>query len=284
VANLYPNPVVLPCDPILVVGSGAGPGRFGAKIGFWNRESVGVLIDRIAIPGGNGYQAQLRYHNEPLTNGFVQIAAMAYNHGAARVASANALTYPVIMLPKPMYLEPGETIDVAIQNAGNYTGSTTIQASAIGRQTMDVPKDRWLPYFTAFQTATYDMGGAATINDVSSPQDLGNPFDTDLVIERMIGTVLTATNAAVGFVDNGPRPAWMAFLARLYDHLDRTWVPTPTPVPSVIDVLTRSWPLNFTLAAKGYAKAEFFGTANTDSAASLYASAVLGLAGARRIS
>lgn len=282
--NLYPGPIVLASGLIPFTAlDAAGRERNGVP-GIRNDGPVGVLIDKIVIRVNNGAVEgaliQLRWRNEVLTNGFAVVGAIA--HPVNRAYEGYGF---VVRLSKPMYLPPGEFIDVSLRNdlavgAGGLADNAIVVA--IGVQAEE-PAEKWLPYLTSFVGAAYTNGSGAAISDQSAAPQLGNPFDVPLYIDRMIGRVLECPNGAgVLWQDFDPSPVWSTFLVRISDHLDRFWVPTPTAMPAVFNAIDRSWMLRHSMEAKGFLTVSVEGTANqTDGTAS--SRAIVGLVGHRRI-
>ena len=275
---LHPMPVVLPANDLLFPNVPLSVRNM--QPGIRNTEPVGVLIDRIvfAINGGNvpatSLITELRWGNEPLTNGFVSVSAVGWPQN--RLYEFNDPSSVVVKLDRPFYLPPGDYIDVAIRNDFfPSNAATSISVMAIGRQAPE-PAERWIPYLTAYRGPLYQAGQA--IADQSNPNDLGNPFNVPLSIERMIGRVLISNGTV--FSDYDPDQQWMSFGVKLSDHRDNFWVAQATPFPLVFNTVDRSWLLNHEMEAKGFLRLEFEALGAITQAAL----AVVGLVGYRRIS
>ena len=270
---LSPQPVVLPAaagGSVSMTSGVGGPAAF--QPGIRNTEAVGVLIDKIVLssrnsagganPEGPGFQlawlVELRWQNELLTNSFVPLPAVCWPMNR----ESEYFSRWAIRLSKPMWLEPNDYISVTVRNdlAVEYSPAAyVITAAAIGRQCATPPADRWLPFLSAYLGPSYGTG--ATISDQSGPADLGNPYDTPLFIERLVGRFFAGDSGGAWW-DDDPEPAWVPYNVRISDHRDNFWVPTPTQFGAVFGPTDRSWIVNHTLEPKGFLRVEFEGTAN----------------------
>jgi hypothetical protein len=257
-----------------------------APIGLKNTDSVGVLIDQlafsVAFTDGTGSAqdigVSLRYRGEPLTNGWVSVSAIC----PVRTEEFDQEGFRVVRLERPLFLAPGEGIDVSGAMLFGHTVPRIFQVVAQGRFA-DPPETRWLPYFSTFAGAVQDRTSGALFSSVSTPQDLGNPFKGPLVLERLVGRVLTSTSATGPFGAGIPTVASSPFNVRLSDDQSRWWIPTPTPIHTVVNVLTRSWRLNYTLPPSGFLRVEIEGTATWPASGVRYAIPIVGMVGYRRI-
>lgn len=288
-------PVVLPASTITfpagVVAN--APVAIAAVQGIRNTESTGVLLDKIVVissgaatlaGGGPVPVIELRWRDNQITGGFVTLPAVAWPQDRGVEGQRNY----AIKLSKPIYLAPGEIIAVSARSDFFPTLGAPVFVSVvgIGRQCDFPPAERWLPYLCDYVGPAYAVGGGAVISDQSVPTDLGNPFGTGLVIERMIGRVLAGLSGAfpLAFRDDEPRAFWNAYQLRISDHRDNFWVANPTALPLVFNTVDRSWMLNHTLESKGFLRVEFEGIANiSDLGIVAFTRAVVGVVGYRRI-
>jgi hypothetical protein len=293
--NLYPQPVYLPADPVPFFSTdGVGVQR-GSQIGIWNREPVGVLLDRIVIsPGENaqsespapGVQIQMRYRSETITNGFVTAGAVGWpvNRAIERGQYVNGFQ---IKLAKPMWLAPGELIEVMLSNA-NFRApfNVTFYVAGVGVQSLTPPKERWLPYLTSFESQVITGGVVTAISEASDPTELGNPFAVPLHIEHLIGRVLTTntTNPAVqNFTDRDLHPSWFSTTVRLTDNQDNAWIAVPTPMAIAFDATFRSWRVRHMMPPRGYLKLELGGFSYSGVPINRNSIAVVGMDSYRRV-
>ncbi len=286
---MAPFPAVLSAAPIAFTAADPGGTRRAPAFGIRNTERVGVLIHKIVFPVsgvvGNAYptslQVDLRHGIEPLTNGLVPLAGISYPPNRA-IEMNYAGT---IALARPIYLAPAEELQIAIGNALFPATAATIIPTAIGVQVAAPPPEMWLPYLTAYLGPSYLINSGAAISDQSNPNDLGNPFDAPIFVERMIGRVLEGLAAAGSFWDDEPDAPWGTFLARISDSAGRDWVSDPTPLPTVCSPIDRSWRLGVEMAPKSFLSVEFEGTSSVAAGGGglTQARAILGLMAYRRI-
>lgn len=296
---LSAHPVVLPASVVeFGILEDAGIIR-GASEGIWNTESVGVLLDKIVfftragVNQGIDFRVQMRYRNEPITNGLVRLGGIAYPQNTLMEVSqiggsleATAGGTAVVKLARPMYLAPGERIEVAIQNAATGEPVASIfQAVGIGRQAAAAPVERWLPYLATYETPDVSQLASDLVSVASTPQDLGNPFATPLEVERIIGRVLGGVLPAQAFKDVSAYPPEDGFQIRISDAQDQFWISAFAPMTAAFNRVDRSWVVGHTLPAHAYLRAEFEITPGWSTAvtSASYARAVLGLVGYRRI-
>lgn len=298
---LTPLPVVLQTDRVLFPTT-TPLGAYGASPAMLrNYDDRGVLIDKILITAreaasgvpnryaSQGVSIRLRWRNEPITNGFVPAVAVSYPRNRYFEHTT------VIHLAKPFYLPPNDFVSVEYRwdltfpgpapVPGGFNAAVYLQTYGIGRQSLP-PAQRFMPYLTAMIGNAVNGEIAATYEQQSETLDLGNPFDRPLHVERLIGRLLACGNVGTDFVnDLGPNPIWSLFRARIWDDRENIWVPTPTPLPSVFDLVDRSWLVGVTLPPKSYLTASIEKDVSTWNPASYarYQRAVIGLVGYRQI-
>lgn len=256
-----------------------------------NTESIGVLLNRLlfniaeSAAQDNLFYVRLSYQGVPITNGW--IPAISFCWPRTEGVEGSAAVGPSLPLALPIYLPPGDWIDVSF-SAGllNTDGAFTVTAAAHGVQSKLPPKEAWLPYFASFMGATRNVDtDGGTFSESSTPQDLGNPFDTDLRVERLIGRVLGTDVDSAYFTQATSVPWANFFLVSLSDSQDNLWIPQPTPIPNAFNVVSRSWKVNSVIPAKGYLRATIEGKKLTAAAlaAYTYMRPLLGMVGYRRI-
>lgn len=277
-----PLPVVLASTAVSYAAADPIGTRYAMPLGIRNVEEVGVLIDKLVMSISGvllpTVSVELRWRNEPLTNGFVPLPAMTWPQNRLAESSPLARVY-TLELARPIYLPPGEYIDAAVRNDLSSGSVSAFVLTGIGRQAIE-PAERWLPYLTSYFGPAYTDNSGNAISDQSSPPDLGNPFGVPLYVDRMIGRVLNGASAAA-LDDLDPTPLWNTFSLRVTDHMGNSWVPMPTPMGIAFNAVDRSWLMHHMMQPKGYLRAEFEGTANV---AGLGVSrSVVGLVGYRRI-
>lgn len=285
-------PVVLASDVITLPAAATPSMAVSAPHGLRNNDDVGVLIDQLnfssGLPGPPAVVGvSLRYKGEPLTNGWVpQVGICPVTNDRFDDYAIGFLT---VRLAKPIYLGPGEWIDVsATLPYKGYGAPFSFQAFAQGRfADAPAPNDRWLPYFATYNGVGQDGSTNAVFSMVSTPQDLGNPFpDRSVIIDRLIGRVVAGATGVLGpFYASTPSVQWPAFKMRISDDQARWWVPTPTPIHAATNVLTRAWRLNYALPPQSFLRVEIEGTATFAVAPNnfTYALPIIGMVGYRRI-
>lgn len=276
-------PVVLPSAPISFLATDAAGTTRSAQPGIRNTDSVGVLIDQISFTAlstvsntpTTSLLVELRYRNQPLTSSYVCLAGISWpqNEGVEDPSHGDVAT---IRFADPMYLAPGEFIDVSIRNDLVPLNVMTVNVVATGRQAPE-PAKRYLPFLCSYLGPAYAPGAA--ISDQSAATDLMNPFPVPLRIERMIGRI--ANNPYTYYSFQPPDAYWLDFSARIYDNHDRYWVSGPVPLPAIFDTNINSWPVNTRLGPRDFLHLEFEGTLSA--AAQFNYLACVGFVGSREI-
>lgn len=283
-AVLHPLPTILTTRVRIPLASA---GAYVAVVpGLRNTDAVGVLIDSIVfgcnmISTAQGVQIDLRWHNEQLTAGLVDLLAVAWPWPYPATGATGTVA---IKLTRPMYLAPGDFISLGAVSTAGGRAVNDLTVAAIGRQVAAAPHEVWLPYLQDYIGPTYAINSGAAIADQSGAADLGNPFDVPLEIERMIGRVMRADPPPPWFIDTLPSPIWSTFTMRVSDHRDNFWVSRFAPLPIVCNGPDRSWILNHQLEPKGFVRVEFEGVANVADPDGFHdCRAEIGLVGYRRI-
>lgn len=238
-----------------------------------NYDGAGMLVDRIVFtPNGAGggqsvqgfarSQVQIRWRNQPITNGFVTIAAITYpvNSRFDATRNANNGDAQVLRFAKPVWLAPNDFFDISFKidpdgaRGPGYSGSAqTYSAVLVGRQAPK-PAQRYLPYLCAYD-APFSLATIA-VSAITDPSVFGNPFDSLMHIDRFIFRA---------FARIGPNPwdplqfAPYGGTALITDHRDNAWTAAPAPLAALCgDDL--SWKVAASLEAKGYVQFAFDGT------------------------
>jgi len=306
---ISPLPVIIQTD-LISFPVATALGAYGASPQMLrNTDSIGILIDKIIISSptiaearGGGLASpeaaaqmisvRLRWRNEPLTNGFVPVSTITFprnRYWEFNNLGAGGNGASVIHLSKPMYLGPGDFIAIDFQwtltSPALIADPVDIRAYAIGKQS-PAPAVRWIPYLTAFVPPPVDGTVAASDEVISTAQDLGNPFDRPLFVERMIGRVLASGDEGNdNALDVGLNPIWALFETVISDDTDNLWIPDPAPFSTVFDPIDRSWVIGTEIPAKGYLKAAISKDASIWNAAvyDTFQRPVIGMIGYRQI-
>jgi len=276
------------CAATLTFATTDAAGRVLApQPGIRNPESGWFGVERLTIEtdtgGVDGILVEIKYRDNPITNGFVPVGAVTRSVNR-RFETGAAKSVASFDFSKPLWLAPSEYLTVNVQNTlvSGASGLTNVNMCAHGKRVFTEPSEVWLPYLSAYLGPVYtDNTGNAISDQSAAGAQLGNPFDVPLLVERIFGRVLTASAAAGPFNDNDPSPIWLTYLLRISDQEDHFWTPFPTPLPLVFKTIDRAWNVNVNLDPKGFLRAEFEGTANVTSLG--FSRAAIGLAGYRRI-
>jgi hypothetical protein len=273
--------VVLAASWVTFPGAVSGP----LAVRLQNEDSIGVLVKSLhfhSLAGAASFNVKLSYNGLPITNGWIPVHSFCW----PRAEFTEAGVGPELYLSQPIYLGPGEWIDVSFSRDPLLVAGITVTASAHAIQA-PTPMEKWLPYLTYFQGAQRNVNtDAGTFSEVSTPQDLGNPFDNDLHIERLVARVLSPLAVLGGALFTAtPTPYGQFFVVTLSDDRDNLWIGDPTPIYTAFNVATRSWKLNAVLPPKGYLRAQIEGVATGYTAPANFDLGVplLGMVGYRRI-
>lgn len=271
-----PQPVIIPASAVTMP---AAVGTIAPGMKLRNESDVGVNVDRISFAGQFSLSSifSLRLRNQPITNGLIPLISVAWAPNPGNESEVVDL-----VLTKPIYLAPGEFLDVTFNNALSVS-ARPVQAIAVGRQCRPEDASRYLPYLAAFSTAVYDGTSNAAIDERSGPDDLGNPFDHEMVVSHFVGRILSGPAATGLAVNTSFTQMWNYFNVRLRDDRDTFLVPRPTPLSLVVDSENYRWQVNAPLAPRSYYRLEVQGNASWGGSGGPYALSMLGMQGYRRI-
>lgn len=232
-----------------------------------NTDSVGVLINKLVFSGTRTpetFGVRLSYQGIPITNGWILVHSFCwpqteFGENRRNFVVSLPIGGPAVRLAKPLYLGPGEWIDVSFQTQ-QLPVAASFSAAAHGYQAASKPTDLWLPYFTEFRgrARNVDTDGG-TFVESSTPQDLGNPFDNDLYIERLIGRAPLGDGVTSAISGNVVGTIGNFFLIGLSDSKDNRWISDRTPLQNAFNPSDRSWRMNTVLAAKQYLRVQVEG-------------------------
>lgn len=215
------SPVILTSGEVTLTAGGTAVPDHGKLQPI---ERTPMLIDEIhfnsraAISGGPGLdepawdtrfmlRAQIRAGRNYLTNGYVPIGALEYEHltnllvGSRVLASTDynpsAITGTRWKLPVPLYVPAGEALStelyMSLASTFSLNRTTTLYAdvSYIGRLLpvdYPIPKTIKIPYVTSIQSPDDVGANGPPYGGFLESKDLqlGNPFDTTLYAQRLI--------------------------------------------------------------------------------------------------
>jgi hypothetical protein len=134
-----------------------------------------------------------------ITNGFVPV----WNFGRVISYDQDLSCQYSWRLAQPIYVPAGGVVEANFQNFGLVSDEITVRISYFCTaipNTQRPPKRIFLPWVSAYIGKVFAYG--AEDADTSKENQLQNPFDTDLVISRLIGrfnffTSSTQTNASL---------------------------------------------------------------------------------------
>lgn len=226
-----------------------------------NKTSKLLRIEEIRFPKADtsdrfSMSAQLRIGNEPVTNGFVPIAAMTW-----QIADIDALTSQNVparhlFFSKPVLLAPGQTLNVQVRHSA---GAQSQEVVAICTP-VDFARPSFMPWITHFQP-TPRVDGGGNFDESSTESDLVNPFDQEMIVERLIGRLFYENGTNPGRpleVDAFTSPAGQLGLAFdgvrviIEDHEASEIVRDATPFGVVFEFSRKTWIVNAKIRPKGF--------------------------------
>lgn len=185
-------------------------------------DSLWVSIYQAGTSLGTGYVAMgsqvalsVRSGRLALTNGFVPVwilgTQLLGQFGEYVTENPGFTNYPFYYeayewrLPRPMWIQPGQGLQIDVLKDALGTGTYNIQVVAKGRIFPDnstpTPQTIHVPYVTAFipgsGTSPFVLGNGALTTSVSNTNDLRNPFDDIFYAQRMIGRVRGNTDGTI---------------------------------------------------------------------------------------
>lgn len=162
-------------------------------------------------------------------------------------------------LPVPLYLEPGQTLLPVFQRgipAGlpddGMTNPFTVQVTYAGRvASPKAPRPRTIhvPFVSPFVT---DL--SATYQETTE-NDLANPFDKPLRVQRLTGRVYNQTAGSVAVEAQALTPPTAGLGSALTVMMEDSWggkmVNNPTGPSDVWDIIRGAWTIDTMLPPKG---------------------------------
>lgn len=258
-------PVILASDVVSFAAADPAGTVRAPTYGLRNVDAVPIVVEQIGftLPWDNGIgllppmlSVSLRYRNQPITNGWIPIVSFCAMRNEIIEGERNN---PVVRLPVPLILYPGEWIDVSFSNPLCGGVQVSAQAFAAGKLG-DAERGTTLPYFAAFVGPVQDGNSNALFSFASTPQDLGAPFDF-FRVRQLVGRLGGGDTAAGYFLSVLPSNAWQVFTARISDERGTYWVPTPTPLSSLVSVALRMWQMDYQMPRNGFLRVDFEGVA-----------------------
>lgn len=148
--------------------------------------------------------ANITYGNSQLTNQSIPLSSFCPTY-----ISGNTQRMLTWHLPKPLYVPPSVPIVVKLSRrnpfplAWSSTPGTQFIVAISGRSLPgDAPRPAMIPVPWACATTCYSSTWDATANQTppftSQPNEIGNPFDTDLYMSYMTGRMTTSSDSNGG--------------------------------------------------------------------------------------
>lgn len=223
-----------------------------------------------ALPSGALVGVRLDLGDFSLTNGFIPVYAFGKAEGLVSEQVGGYAQY-VAKLSRPIYLPSGAAIRPQFQHRAQLSVAVDVQVSMYGRRLSPksaLPRRLMLPYWAAYACKPFTLGTADS--DISTENDLYNPFDVPMEMERFIGRInyysgaafnnantMTEVEQSLNAAPSGGGPAALGdalgqILCQITDSNGFTVVKKPTPFRLVFDAETRAWPVSHDLPPGGY--------------------------------
>jgi hypothetical protein len=241
---------------------------FPDERGLKNRTAKIIRINEIRFwLGGTGaansvvasafstIEVQLRIGNNPVTGDLVRLATMVQpldtSFGLSQAYSLMANGPLAIRFARPVLLAPGESISGQVRNR-NLAFSANVRMTAFGEEA-PAGTVGYMPWFTQYVTPLHTDGGG-NFEDQSTEADLVNPFDTEMIVDRLIGRVIISNTNDDTFQGEGAL-RFDAVRLRIDDHLGTQIVRDRTPLGHICNLTREGWIVNAKLASKGFYRA-----------------------------
>lgn len=173
----------------------------------------GVAVGTVSL-SGIAVEAAIRYGAIPITAAPIPLAALSRqvnsrNENNAFTGASNgtfiadqyATVFGRIKFDEPIYLLPGEQLDVALNHRSLISSPITANISLSGRGVRSIPRHRKLPYWAQFTPQAFAIDQAqanAPLRADSTPDDLVNRSGAELTVRRLIGRVMLSSVGSIG--------------------------------------------------------------------------------------
>ncbi len=276
-------------EPLLLSASGTIAPNTGGTIptlALANPDHKPMLLDELrfqvalgGLPIGGVIGCDLKLGEIPLTGGFIPLWGFgkAENPRQEYFQAAGTLAKGVCeyvwRLSRPLFI-PGNLALVPKFSARSFIGRPVgVKVSFVGRQlpAMTTPRILEIPYIASYESKQFVLDGSVQ-TDESSEDQLLNPFNVPLQIERFTGRYMhfnpsgIGADGSVGLIDEIFDPGVGGTMAglgifdtilgvRMTNSLGEPIVRINTPFRHVFDALTRSWEIPHEMAPLAYYKA-----------------------------
>lgn len=240
---------------------------------------------------GDVVRVSIEYGREPITANFVPLNLLCRAINPEETAPFTVGSAPNFRnsmawkFPQPMYVEAGRKFDIQAQNLNDFAAAAntagvvfdttqqnlTLRAFVVGRyaEPGDEPDTIDIPYASKFLGAVFGSNPGTTsgaeppITTQSGPNDLFNPFNVPLLIERFVYEISTTaadataalipcdgTTIQAGVGSTGLDRRYVQI--RVTSHDNKAIVRDYTPIGAVFSATDRSWQVNTILIPRGY--------------------------------
>lgn len=217
------------------------------------RFTVRDLSDDNVSQAGNAY-AELRMGRIPLTHGFVPIRLLCRAYDMRIEADTGGDVTHIWRFPKPLYVPATEYVDTRIQSQSFASGSMDFHVTYVGTMLGDGharPATIDVPWATAFVGAR--QAGGSDFFEQSGEQDLSNPFETPLYVQRFLGSVpLTHATTAVDITLGEPTVGIRRVFVQVVDHDGQIVCRDRTRFWSLFSPTDRAWNAKCVLPPRGH--------------------------------
>src|SRR6266702_174813 len=184
------------------------------------------------------------------------------------VAVSEGPVFGLWRLDSPLYLAPGQRLDVQLKHRSVVPVAITATVSISGRSVASMPQKRRLPYVASFVAAPITLDpGTTDLRRISAESDLVNKLAVPIRVRRLIGRLSIFSAAVSGnttftTVDPNLQHAVRDVLVNMTmrDSHGTPTVKTSTPYGSVFPTPTHSIEIPHVMGAGDYDIANLLGT------------------------
>lgn len=218
------------------------------RIGFAGADAAGVDYGPYDVATNNRPEWSIRFGQTAVTPGFVPVPATTWDPSGSDYAGAQ------VAFSKPVYLAPGDRLDLQLRFNAAYAASPYLFAECTPID--GVPDEVYTPVMLGWESPEFAwVAGTIAALDTDVPvSTFFNDSDEPLFVERMIGRL------GLNEYNYPKRIAIADALIDLQLHDGTKITRDPTPLASLFDVARQSWLMNFKLPKQGYVKATLSGS------------------------
>lgn len=172
-----------------------------------NPNRTPMLIDQFRVFDGStsgsifqDLKMKIELGNIPLTNNYVPL------HAVMPIQKSATDAMMIWHLPRPMWVPPDVQLSVSFarQSVDTSPGDPPLTFGIAGRSVagdMPIPKEIYVPWAAAAQQVQA-AGDGGPDRFVTPDNALGNPFDTEMYVTRLLGWFTNAGQSSDRIVDN----------------------------------------------------------------------------------